>query len=231
MEVDVVRIPRQSASLPPSCPCCLGNPDSELVLQNTKAYPLLVVTVHQTTSVAVPYCSNCVRHVLWFQDGGLSGTLLRAGVVFLLTAGLLAIPGAFIWLGAWIRAGDTGTRLVFPTYGLIALAIAVILGLVAAAISLRRRLCLRPTEAIDARHAHPTKALSLAAATPTDYYFAVRNVAYSRELLAQVPGAEPAAPVALAESRQLRVLQWLLLLVGLVGTGLAIAEAWRKTGP
>jgi len=230
MSAAVLRVPRSSAQFPDVCPCCLATADSSLILQNTKTYPLLIASIHQTTSVEVPYCKACVTHVIWHQDGGLAGSLLRAVLVFLLTAGVVGLPAGFMLLGAWLRAGDSGSRVVMPPSAQIASGVALVAGSLAAVVSLLRRLRARPLDALDARHTHPTAALSLVGSDTSEYFFSAQNPAYVRELVAQVPGVVHDRGVVLKSARQWTLLHLLLLLAGLVGAALGIREAWGRMG-
>jgi hypothetical protein len=167
----------------------------------------LIVTVFETQNLEVPYCAPCRTHVLWHQEWGMPGSVLRAAVVAALTTFLALIPVAFVWI--LVRHPSV-------------LAIAVIPGLWAGIVSLRRRLRLRPGSPVDATHARKTCAVEFLGADNETFYLAVHSPVFLHALLGASPGARIlAGPVPGQPSPTLLAVAIvvILVLVVLLSTG------------
>jgi hypothetical protein len=205
--MQIAQLPKLGLTFPDVCPCCQQRAGDALTLSRTKAYPLLVVTVYETESLDVPYCGPCKRHILWHQEWGMLGTLLRAGLVALLSTFLALIPIGFIWL--LVR---------HPAI----LALAIIPGLLAGLVSLRKRLRLRPASPTDSRHARKTSAVEFLGANEDSFFLAVHSPIFLRTLLGAVPGAQTLpGPIPGQPSRTLLLVAVvvILLFVVLLATG------------
>jgi hypothetical protein len=104
------------------------------------------------------------------------GASFHALLVFLLTAGLLGAPGGLVYL-----MRHDGPNL--PTVALVWLSVAVAIGVVTAALFLKRKLRLRPGHFERARHARVLEAVELIGSEKQDLVLRVYSQAFADEML------------------------------------------------
>jgi hypothetical protein len=176
--VQLVSVPQGRLRFPAECACCLLPTDATVRVARHKSRSALVVHWEVSSSVEVPCCPDCRRHALWYEEGGWLGVLGRA-VAFFGIAGVLGLFAVFVILSFVTRPVDLRHVAVGGS----------VLGLLAASLSVRSRLRLRPAGPVDGRHSRKGPPVDLEDFSPSHWVLRIHNDIFAQHTVNNCEGA------------------------------------------